>query len=368
MPPMQRKPLTPRHPHKNGHSGKLPEMSAQLTEQRRTVDFDTFDVTVQQLMTMVRTKQIDIAPAYQRQFRWDDTRCSQLVESMLLGIPVPSLFMAANSDSSWELVDGVQRLGSLVKFAGKKEIREKLDLGAPLILQDLEKLSSFNGKKFGDLPESLKLHFRLRPVKVVTLSDKSDKAVRFDLFERLNTGGIKLSDQEVRDCVYRGAFSELLGELSKDQNFRKIVRLTRGQETDGTREECVLRFFAFYDRYLEFEHSVRGFLNEYMRDASKSFDERRGKDLFTETCLKLASALPDTIRRPNRRGTTPLNLFEGVAVGAALAIAKNGDLEADDIATWMASDDLWKYTTQATNDKKNVKGRIEFCRDRFLGQ
>jgi Protein of unknown function DUF262 len=89
---------------------RAPDLAEQLQQHRRTVDFDTFDIIIQQLLSMVQTKAIDIAPVYQRQFRWGPARSSQLIESFFLGIPVPSLFMATNKDGTWELVDGVQRL------------------------------------------------------------------------------------------------------------------------------------------------------------------------------------------------------------------------------------------------------------------
>jgi hypothetical protein len=271
-------------------------------------------------------------------------------------------------DSTWELVDGVQRLGTLIKFLGTDSLRERLKFGGPLRLSGLEKLTSFEGKLFSDLPKSISLLFELRPVKVVTLSDKSDKAVRFDLFERLNTGGIVLTPQEVRDCVYRGKFSNFLEKVSKDQNFRRSVKLTKKQLSDGTREECVLRFFSFLDRYKDFDHSVRDFLNSYMSDATKSFRYSAAEELFTATFSQLAQAFPNGIHRPTRRATTPLNLYEGVAVGAALAIQKRKKIVTRGIKEWMGSDDLLTYSTQATNDKKNVVGRSEYCRDRFLGK
>lgn len=100
-------------------------LELQLRSQRRTVDFDTFDIHMQQLLSMVKSGQIKISPAYQRKFRWDDKRCSQLIESIMLGIPVPSLFMATDADSTWEVVDGVQRLSAIVKFAGDEDLRRK---------------------------------------------------------------------------------------------------------------------------------------------------------------------------------------------------------------------------------------------------
>lgn len=175
-----------------------------------------------------------------------------------------------------------------------------------------------------------------------------------------------MSHQEIRDCVYRGSFSKLLEDLAKNENFRKVVKLPDTKERDGTREECVLRFFAFFDRYRDFQHSVRGFLNTYMEDASREFREDRGKRLFAKTFAELEKVIPGGLRRKNKRSTTPLNLFEGVAVGAALAVEKTGKINGAKVDEWMGSDELLEFTTQATNDKKNVIGRIEYCRDRFL--
>ncbi len=343
------------------------KLQPELDEQRRTVDFDTYDVLLQQILTMLQRRAIDVAPVYQRQFRWDDVRCSQLVESFFLGIPVPSLFMATNPDATWELVDGVQRISAIVWFAGNDELRARMNIGEALRLRGLQKLKQFEGFRFADLPQTLQLHFETRPVKVITLSDKSDEVVRFDLFERLNTGGIALTDQEIRDCVYRGEFSRTLEKLAKDANFRKVVRLTKKQEQDGTREECVLRFFAFLHRYKRFVHSVKGFLNDYMKAATMAFDHANGEATFRETFSQLAAMLPKGIIRPQGRSTTPLNLYEGIAVGAALAIKKCGKLKGK-VDVWLGSEELRTYTIGATNNRPSVKGRIEFCRDRFMGK
>src|SRR5437870_12516973 len=94
----------------------IPDLQTQLNEQRRKVDFDSYDITVQQLLIMVESGAINVAPVYQRQYRWDSIRQSRFIESIFLGIPIPSLFMAANADGTWELVDGVQRLSTLVHF------------------------------------------------------------------------------------------------------------------------------------------------------------------------------------------------------------------------------------------------------------
>jgi len=348
-------------------------LDKQLQIERRAVDFDTFDIHTQQLLTMLEEGQVYVAPAYQRQFRWDDERCSQLIESLMLGIPVPSLFMATNPDSTWEVVDGVQRLSSIVKFAGGDKLRSKLGIVDELRLSGLKKLTEFDGLTFSELSSKTQNHFKTRPLKVVTLNDKSDMVVRYDLFERLNRGGVLLSDQEIRKCIFQGDFSKYLERLAKVPAFKKVVRLQKGKQRDGTAEECVLRFFAFLHNYMHFDHSVIEFLNDYMEKATKGgFDYQKNEALFVETFKQLERVFPNGLTRPGkgavRRTTTPLNLFEGVSVGAALAIQKSGKLNGTSVNKWIASDELAKFTKGATNSKTAVAGRIHFCRDRFLGK
>ena len=341
----------------------------QLHTQRRKVDFDTYDVLVEQLVSMVESRSINVAPAYQRKFRWDDARRSELVESVFLGVPVPSLFMATNPDGTWEVVDGVQRISTIVQFAGTEAAREQLNLKYALKIDDLRKLSDLNGLLFDALPQSIRLQFMRRPIKVITLSDKSDRVVRFDLFERLNSGGIELTNQEIRSCIFRGEFNQFIEGLTKEnEDFRGSVRLNKRQENDGTREECALRFFSFLDQYKNFEHSVVDFLNDYMRSANSSFNYRSQRSLFVRTFRQLMQVLPGGIVRGTRRTTTPINLFEAVAVGAALALKERKRIDGSNINEWISSPDLKRLTTGATNNRNMVVGRIEYCRDRFLGK
>jgi hypothetical protein len=343
-------------------------LELQLKTQRRTVDFDTSDVYMQQLITMMTDEQIWISPAYQRKFRWSPKRCSQFVESILLGIPIPSLFMATNGDSTWEVVDGLQRLSTIIKFSGDEKLRDALGLKEQLVLSDLEKLSDFNGLRLDQFPLNLQRHWWTRSAKIITLNDKSDMAVRYDLFERLNTGGVPLSSQEIRDCVFRGAFADKLEEWSKHPSFMTAVKLTKLQQRDATAEECVLRFFAFREKYKTFDHGVKDFLTDFMKTASERFDYAKADAVFTKTFDELARIFPNGIRRPGGKHTTPLNLFEGIAVGASFALQASTKLNSQNLNQWMKSETLRQFTTGATNDRSAVKGRIEFCRDRFLGK
>lgn len=343
------------------------DLNSELMEQKMKVDFNTYDLSVKELLSMVNDGLINIAPEYQRQFRWDEERQSSLVESLFLGIPVPSLFMATNVDGTWEVIDGVQRLSTMICFAGDDSVREKVNAKKvePLKLKGLSKLANFNDKRFSDLPVGVQNKFKLTSIKVTTLSDKSDKDVRFDLFERLNKGGVNLTPQEIRSCVYRGGFNDFLKELSKDSNFKNCVHLSERQENDGTREELVLRFFAYLYDLDSFEHSVKDFLNNYMSKADKGFNYSENDKLFRTVFKILNDALPNGISKG--RKNTPLNLFEAVSVGAALAYMNNGKINTAGMAEWLKDKELLKYITGATNSKPRVIGRIGFCRKKFEG-
>jgi hypothetical protein len=336
----------------------------QLDKETRKVDFDSFDISVKELVSMSDEGIVDIAPEYQRQFRWPIDNQSRLIESVLLGIPVPSLFMAANKDGSWELIDGVQRLNSLIHFVGNEEQLEKFGFDKALVLKNLEVLTEFNGASYKDLPQTLKLKFSLRPLKVTTLSDKSDLKVRFDLFERLNTGGIKLTDQEIRACVFRGQFNDFLNELAGNNHFNQVVNLPAAKNNDGSKNELILKFFAYKNNRDCFEHSVVGFLNEFMSEANTSFNYKKNRTIFEKTFEALAEELPGGIKRGNR-STTPYNLFEAITIGAADAIEAGHDISGTNVSTWIDDQDLTKLTSGATNSRPRLNARIGYCFDRF---
>ena len=336
----------------------------QLAEQKRKVDFNTYDMTTKELVSLVADGTINIAPEYQRQFRWEDERQSSLIESIFLGIPVPSLFMATNSDNTWEVIDGVQRLSTIINFVADRDadIRTKIKKLEPLKLRGLKKLSSFNEHTFNELPPTVRLEFNL---KVITLSDKSDKLVRFDLFERLNTGGVKLSDQEIRSCVYNGEFVRFIKRLSKDENFRAVTKKSARKETDGTKEELVLRFFAYlYDRE-SFDHNVSDFLNGFMAKGQEmNLDELEG--IFRKVFTQMRRLEHGIVKKANGNNTSTI-LWEAVTVGAAEAI-RSGKEEINILGfyDWVNDRDFNKLVTGATNSKPKVEQRIEFAKRKFM--
>jgi len=132
----------------------------QLDKNRRSVAFDSYDISVKQLIDMLSENLIDISPEYQRHFKWNTRRQSQLIESLLLGIPIPSLFMATNRDSSWEVIDGLQRLTTIVNFVGTQEQIAAVNPNSKkLRIANLEKLSAINNFTFDELPKAVQIMF-----------------------------------------------------------------------------------------------------------------------------------------------------------------------------------------------------------------
>lgn len=320
---------------------------------------------------MVAEGDIHISPDYQRHFVWDGKRQSHLIESILLGIPVPSLYLATNSDSSWEVVDGLQRVSTLMNYLFMKDADgDPVVLSAPdgsnlepfteLTLEGMTKIPSMNGTKFCDLPKNLRLNFLTRPIRITVLNDKSDYSVRFDLFERLNTGGIVLHEQEIRNCVYQGPFNEMIKRLAGDERFIRAIK-RKDITTRGNLEELALKFFAYYEDRANFTHSVREFLNDYMERKTRNPNNiPRLEKIFDQVMDIVDRELPDGIVRGNRKNTTPLVLYEAIAVGLADLVDEGAVINGKKLRSALDNDELKKLTTGATNSSKRLLDRINF--------
>lgn len=340
-------------------------LQEQLDAQRQRVDVDHFDLTVRELMRMSSEGELKRAPVYQRKFRWSEVAESRLVESVLLGLPVPSIFVATNPDGSWEVVDGLQRLSTLIHFAGASpEQLASIGKSGPLRLAGLTDLTRFNGYTLDDLPAPVQLAFFKRALRVTALSDKSNRETRFELFERLNAGGVALSPQEVRAAIYRGTFNDMLRILAYSEPFKTLVKLQRGKEDDGTREEQVLKFFAYHEAKDDFDGRVTEFLNRYMEEHVNA-DEGELADksnLFNAVVARIAAICGGgPFTRPGY-GPTPLVELEGVLLGAAEIIASGGTI-GDPPANWTSDTRLVEASKGGTNTKTSLEARIARARE-----
>jgi hypothetical protein len=223
-------------------------------EDSEPVSSQPHDWTISTIRDKYERGHIDLQPHYQREYVWElrPELPSRLIESILLEIPIPPLYFVRLNSGKIEVVDGQQRLTTLIRFVTNK-----------LRLQKLQKLSSLNGKLFKDLSEQEQEKISDATIRSIVINAGKNLDLRYEIFERLNRGAMALNEQEIRNCAYRGLFCDLLAELEQDANWRKV----KGGDTPEHRfieREMILRFFAFANRIDHYVGNLKTFLNDYM--------------------------------------------------------------------------------------------------------
>jgi len=219
--------------------------------------------SLKQLVDLIDAKDIELSPNFQRNFVWDNTRQSRLIESILLGLPLPSIYLSQYDDGVLTVVDGLQRLTTIRRFV-KDELR----------LSNLEYLEVCNGKTYSQLSEVLQplriRRFSQTQIMCFVIDYRSPYKLKFDLFRRLNTGGKPLNNQEIRNCLSRPPLQEALKEMVNSEEFRRATN-DSVKDTRMEAQESVLRFIYFYDQYSE--DNVLGAYSGYLDRALDEYVE-----------------------------------------------------------------------------------------------
>ncbi len=242
------------------------------------VDLKPF--TIFQVMRKVKLDEIDLQPDFQRHVVWDDLRQSRLIESVLIRIPLPAFYLDAISLNKWVVVDGLQRLTALNRFCNKNQLR----------LKNLEFLKELEGKTFNELPRHWQQELEDTHLNLYIIHPDTPPEVKFTVFYRLNTGGLVLTAQEIRHCLFHGPVTKLLKNLSEAQKF-KVVTNNAIATKHMDDQECILRFFAFYlTPYQEYQKSNFDlFLGRAMRTINQMTEPELDhlRELFFETMSKV---------------------------------------------------------------------------------
>lgn len=238
----------------------LSELAAELEDvtvehpEQRVIYTQKLEQSIYELHRQHRNGDLNVQPGFQRYYVWTSKQESRLVESIFLNVPIPLLYLAEEPSGSFAVIDGQQRLTALFRFIDGK-----------YPLSGLVERTDLNGKRFTDLSKELRRHFENYTLSVVQIRKESDPGIRFEVFERLNTGATKLNDQEIRNCVFRGEFNDFLRQQAKYKPFLKLFGLQE-PDTRMSDVELVLRFVAFWDQtYLHFpKQRLKVFLNNEM--------------------------------------------------------------------------------------------------------
>ena len=222
---------------------------------------ETKAMVISQLLGRMKYDEIDLAPDFQRKGGiWSRRAKSQLIESLLIRIPLPGFYMDGSDENRWLVVDGLQRLTTLKEFAIDKT----------LVLSGLEFLTAYQGKGFEDLPRDLQRRIDETQVTVFLIQENTPPEVKFNIFKRINTGGLPLSAQEIRHALYQGPATTFLHDLAGLPEFLKATRRGIRDDRMGDRE-CILRLLAFIQTpYRQYKaNNLDTFLNECMMNLNK---------------------------------------------------------------------------------------------------
>lgn len=311
-----------------------------------------------------RMKDGDIKiPDFQRQFVWKEAQATRLIESFLAGLPVPAIFLYTEPNSQKHLViDGQQRLKSIYYFiegyfgeevGGKRKVFR---------LRHLNEKSEWYNQSFETLSEEdkRKLLNRVLRAFIVEQLDPKDETSIYHIFERLNTGGTLLTNQEIRNSIYHGKFNDLLKEVNSDENWRRIV----GKTIPDPRQrdvELILRFFAFHYQFSSYEKPLKEFMNKFMVKNQKPNDEFivQSDKIFRRTCEVVYESL----------GEKPFHISAGLNPSCfdsvMCAISKNINKVPPDIRrrfdTLIHDMTYYSLCRNATTDVKTVRQRFAYA-------
>lgn len=223
------------------------------------------DLSLKSIADMVEDGAIDISPKYQRRERWDSKKESDLIESFLLNIPVPPIYLAEDEYGTYSVIDGKQRLTAITNF-----------LTGVLKLNNLERFKELEGFTFNELPKALKNALSIRPyLRVVTILKQSDSELKHEVFLRLNKAGVALNSQEIRNVAFRGKFNDMLFKLASNEQFSALLK-SDDKKGKVYREmidvQFVLRFFTVKHTWENFPGNMDMAMDSFMRDFYRSND------------------------------------------------------------------------------------------------
>ena len=321
--------------------------------------------TVEVLKLKIDNEEIALKPEFQRDFVWDINRASLFIDSLLIGLPIPSIFLGKNRvEESYIVIDGQQRLKSVYYYIAGKFISDNKE--AIFSLRNL-KDREWNGKTFAELDNKLQRRINNAVLNTTVIEDINFRPkVVHDLFHRLNTGGMPLTDQEIRNCVYTGKFNSLLIELNKNEKWRRLI----GKQHIDRRlrdVELILRFFALLNGMDKYKPSMREFLSTYQEQNKNNVDIiNSNKNIFYKT----VSLILDSIGTEAFKLSTTINksVCDSIMVSIAQILIEGREINnlKNNYAKLMLDPDYKKYVVSSTSAQSSVFGRIDLARNYFL--
>jgi len=346
----------------------------EISEKSQEISTDAYAMSVGELVSLYRENELDIHPEFQRFFRWSGDQKTRFIESLLLGIPIPSIFVSQTENGKWDVVDGLQRISTVLELMGELKDQEE-QLLPPLKLHSTKYLPSLEGMVWEkneegqeELPQVAKLKIKRSRFDIKIVLNTSDPKSKYELFQRLNTGGSIATDQEVRNCMLimvNRSFYQWLDSLRNDPNFQSCLPLSERQINEQYDMELVVRFVVLrnYDPTgLERIEEIGNFLtDEIVRIAEDpAFDREQTEQSFQTTFRLLAETLgEDSFKKFDNTKNRPIgpvliSMFEIVALGIGYhCLAQGYNKSFEDLAR--IHRELWENPTFTSGTGSGVR-------------
>ena len=299
-----------------------------VEEKIKEVRTKSLDLSFNEILDMYLNKELKIRPDYQRLFRWDEQRQSQFIESIILEMPLPPIFFVENPDGTYELIDGLQRISTYLKFRGQlrkvdDEDNVLQECEPATILSGCDVLEELNGKTFETLSPSIRMKLKRNFIRAEILLNQTDRDLRYHMFKRLNTGGIKLERQEIRNCTVRilgDKFINFIKDLSQNEDYKNSVSsMNEKDQNSMSAEECILRYFSFKNNMNNYNDSdMHKFFDDYLEDVTReklNFDYSNEKLIFESLFKKINKIFGDELFKNPKINRFNKYSFEGFSLG-----------------------------------------------------
>ncbi len=307
------------------------EASINIPFDPKLIDVVTQGRTIALMLTRLKEDELDLSPDFQRRSNlWDLEAKSSLIESLLLRIPIPSFYVAEDRDGDYSMVDGLQRMCAISHFVDVDSLNKSVGTTlSPLHLEGLDSLSEYNGKSYAELPRPFQRRINETELTLHIIRASTPPAVKFNIFSRINRGGMPLSAQEIRNAVYPGEWRKRVNVLAGSAYFKEATSgKIRGERMEDN--ELILRFMALYslpsDKLRPDDQTLDTFLNDFVEKVCSSWNASQWEDIekafqkamywaplvFGNIAFRKYSGAWDKGRKPINR-----SLFESEAVALA---------------------------------------------------
>lgn len=355
----------------------------EIKENRKKFRVDHFDIVVSEYVSRYKEKKIVLDPPYQRIFRWDIEKQSALIESILIGIPLPPIFAFSNENYEWEIIDGVQRTTTLLHFLAPELFPDKfnIELEQVPVIEGCTILKELNGKKIDELPENAINALKNARLRIELVEDNSDSYSQYLLFSRLNNNGEPLSAQELRNfLIYKlnDKFYDKLAELRENTSFKEAFSLKKKRVEKQEDVEYILRFLLCRDimlgnkkangAYSTIDELITKEIEKYLRKKN-SLELEVEYEIFDETFDFIVQLLGiNAFRYFHPRTNSVINTsIVGPALSTNLSAFRSIDKQhlLNEIGNFFNSDNYLKITSQSYSPTKRFFELSLYAKDYF---